>query len=111
MPGYGAPPYGSPGVPPPNVPGLMAMAPGAPFGVDPMTGIPYSDKSKIIAGILQLFLGFLGAGRFYTGHITIGVLQLLFGWMTCGIWPLVDAIMMFAGKVTDSDGRPLRDGT
>ena len=85
--------------------------PGAPYGVDPVTGIPFSDKSKVIAGLLQLFLGFMGAGRFYTGHIAIGVLQLLFGWLTCGIWPLVDAIMMFAGKVTDSEGRPLRDGT
>ena len=87
------------------------MVPGAPFGIDPMTGIPFSDKSKVIAGLLQLFLGFFGAGRFYTGHTMIAVLQLLFGWLTCGIWPLVDAIMMFAGKVTDSDGRPLRDGT
>jgi TM2 domain-containing membrane protein YozV len=93
----------------PGQPGMMV--PGAPYGVDPMTGIPFSDKSKVIAGLLQLFLGFFGAGRFYTGHTTIGILQFLFGWMTCGIWPLVDAIMMFAGKVTDAQGRPLRDGT
>jgi TM2 domain-containing membrane protein YozV len=91
------------------MPGMMV--PGAPYGVDPTTGIPFSDKSKVIAGLLQIFFGFFGAGRFYTGHTTIALLQLFFGWLTCGIWPLVDGIMMFAGKVTDSQGRPLRDGS
>lgn len=80
----------------------------APYGVHPVTGVPYSDKSKIVAGVLQLCFGGLGVGRFYTGHITLGILQLI----TCGglgIWALIDAIMMFMGNVTDAQGRPLRD--
>jgi hypothetical protein len=85
------------------------MAPHAPYGVDPITGMPFSDKSKIVAGLLQIFLGYFGVGRFYTGHIGLGVAQLLLGWLTCGIWPLVDGIMMLMGKVTDAQGRPLRD--
>ncbi len=27
----------------------------------------------------------------------------------CGIWQLIDVILVFAGSVTDVDGRPLRD--
>lgn len=113
--GYGPPPGGGYG-PPPGPPGMgmgmggpMMASPNAPYGIDPITGMPFSDKSKMIAGLLQIFLGYFGVGRFYTGHIGLGVAQLLFGWLTCGIWPLVDGIMMLMGKVTDAQGRPLRD--
>jgi TM2 domain-containing membrane protein YozV len=82
----------------------------APFGIEPMTGLPYSDKSRVVAGLLQIFLGTFGVGRFYTGHTGIAVLQLLFSWLSCGIWPLIDGIMMLTGRVTDSQGRPLRPG-
>jgi TM2 domain-containing membrane protein YozV len=109
------PGFQQPGMPPGMygaMPGMMV--PGAPFGVDPMTGIPFSDKSKVIGGLLQIFFGAFGAGRFYTGHTGIAIAQIAVSWFTCGIgtlWPIIDGIMMFAGKVTDSDGRPLRDGT
>lgn len=105
--GYGAPPPGAPGMGP--MMGGGAMGPHAPYGVDPITGMPFSDKSKMVAGLLQIFLGYFGVGRFYTGHIGLAVAQLLLGWLTCGIWPLVDGIMILMGKVTDAQGRPLRD--
>jgi TM2 domain len=112
----GAPPP-SPAPPPP---GVSAQAygpqgygypypyplPGAPYGVDRF-GRPYSEKSKIVAGVLQLVLGGFGAGRWYTGHYGIAVAQLL----TCGglgVWALIDGIMMLVGDVTDPQGRPLR---
>ncbi len=43
--------------------------PAAPFGRQPMTGEPYSDKSKIVAGLLQLLglFGIVGIGRMYLG--------------------------------------------
>ena len=117
--GYGGPPggYGPPGgaygAPPPGaMVGPMGggqMMQHAPYGIDPVTGIPFSDKSKIVAGLLQIFLGTLGVGRFYTGHIGLGVAQLLLGWLTCGVWPLIDGIMMLMGKVPDAQGRPLRE--
>ena len=120
--GYGGPPaggYGPPaggyGPPPPGMGMGMGMGPmvgagpHAPYGVDPITGMPFSDKSKMIAGLLQIFLGSFGVGRFYTGHIGLGVAQLLLGWMTCGVWPLIDGILMLMGKVPDAQGRPLRD--
>jgi TM2 domain-containing membrane protein YozV len=86
------------------------VSPQAPYGIEPTTGLPYSDKSRVVAGLLQIFLGTFGAGRFYTGHMGLAVLQLLFSWLTCGIWPLIDGIMMLTGRVTDAQGRPLREG-
>ena len=81
-----------------------------------MTGQPFSDKSKIIAGLLQLLslVGIGGIGRFYIGDIGMGVAQLLVGWLTCGIgliWSIVDAVLILTDKVLDPQGRPLRDGT
>jgi TM2 domain-containing membrane protein YozV len=98
----------------PGMPMAPMAMPGAPYGVDPVTGLPFSDKSKIIAGILQLVLGSFGAGRFYTGHIGLAIAQIAVAWCTCGfglLWPLIDGIMMLTGRVTDAEGRPLRDGT
>ncbi|MFD7505168.1 TM2 domain-containing protein [Streptomyces sp. NPDC059850] len=112
QPGPQQPPYGYPqqGQQPygyPAAPGMHQVDPNAPFGYD-RYGRPYSDKSKIAAGLLQLFLGFLGVGRFYTGHVGIAFIQLF----TCGgagIWALIDAIMMLASdNFTDKRGRPLR---
>ena len=117
--GYGPPPggYGAsqgygppPGFQPPPAPGMMQ--PGAPYGVDPMTGMPLSDKSKMTAGLLQIFLGGFGIGRFYLGYTGLGIAQIAVSICTCGfgtIWPLIDGIMMLTGKVPDAQGRPLRD--
>lgn len=113
--GYGAPPppggYGPPpGAYPPPQPGMMQ--PGSPYGVDPMTGMPLSDKSKMTAGLLQIFLGSFGVGRFYLGYTGLGIAQIAVVWCTCGlggIWPLIDGIMMLTGKVPDAQGRPLRE--
>ncbi len=115
--GYGPPPGGGYGPPPPGMPGMAppmgaAMQPHAPYGIDPVTGMPFSDKSKMVAGLLQIFVGSFGVGRFYTGHIGLGIAQIAATWLTCGvgaIWPLVDGIMMLMGKVPDAQGRPLRD--
>ncbi len=107
--GYGA--YGPPPPPPMGPPGMMQAS--APYGIEPMSGLPYSDKSKMIAGLLQLFAGAFGVGRFYTGHIGIAIAQIAVVWLTCGagiLWPMIDGIMMLTGRVTDSEGRPLRPG-
>jgi len=98
--------------PPPGV----YIDPAAPYGRHPLTGEPYSDKSKVIAGLLQLLglVGFVGFGRIYLGQTGLGVAQLIVGLVTCGIgawiWGIVDAIMIFTGSVRDTVGRPLRDG-
>ncbi|MER5429635.1 TM2 domain-containing protein [Streptomyces sp. NPDC002588] len=102
--GYPQGGYAAPGYAPP---GTYTGDPNAPYGYDPY-GRPYSDKSKIVAGILQLTLGTLGVGRFYIGNVGIGLAQLF----TCGglgIWALIDGIMLLTGNnTTDGNGRILR---
>jgi hypothetical protein len=74
-------------------------------------GRPLSDKSKLVAGLLQLFLGGFGIGRFYLGYTNIGVIQIVVTIVTCGIgsiWGLIDAILIISGNVPDADGRTLR---
>ncbi|GAA3697256.1 TM2 domain-containing protein [Gordonia hankookensis] len=110
----GTQPYGA---------GYPGMDPWAPFGRDPITGLPFSDKSKVVAGLLQIFLGSLGVGRFYLGDFQTGGIQLgltVIGWITAiffvgflvllgvGIWALIDGIMMLTGSVRDKNGLPLR---
>ncbi|KPI13369.1 hypothetical protein OK074_8803 [Actinobacteria bacterium OK074] len=81
--------------------------PDAPYGFDPQ-GRPYSDKSKLVAGLLQIFLGGFGIGRFYVGSVGVGIAQLL----TCGgfgLWALIDGIMfLVSNDRTDKQGRVLR---
>lgn len=97
-------PYaGFPGAP-------YGASPSAPYGVHPMTGVPYSEKSKIVAGLLQILLP-LGIGRFYIGDTGIGVAQLLVTIFTCGIgalWPVIDGIIILASDSKDSQGLMLR---
>jgi len=135
-PGYSAPPGypPQPGYPPaqqsypgyspyPGYPGY-GVDPQAPFGRDLVTGLPLSDKSATTAGLLQLFLGVFGAGRFYIDSTQIAVAQLcvglfgfvfslfcLFGFpilLGSIIWAIVDSIMMFTGSVKDNHGFKLR---
>ena len=116
-PGYAATPgQGIPGYPPPGYADPSqgygpvygyGFNPNAPYGVDPLTGQPLSDKSRIAAGVLQLALPF-GIGRFYIGDTAIGVAQLL-TCGGCGIWSLIDGIILLVNGGTDAQGRKLRD--
>ena len=68
---------------------------------------PVSEKSWVATLLLCFFLGWCGAHRFYTGHIGIAVAQLLtLG--GCGIWTLVDFILILTGGVKDASGLPLQ---
>lgn len=118
-PGYGPPTYGPPGYGPPGygapVPGYAAAgAPGYPGyqQFDPVTGEPLSDKTKLVAGLLGIFLGGFGVGRFYIGDNTTGVLQLVVTILTCGLgslWGLIDGILILVNGGHDGQGRKLRD--
>lgn len=92
---------------PPPPPGMGYANPMAPYGYDPITGIPYSDKSKIVAGLLQLFLGHFGVGRFYMGDTGLAVAQLL-TCGGCGVWALIDGIIILINGGTDREGRVLK---
>jgi hypothetical protein len=68
---------------------------------------PVSDKEWLVALLLAFFVGVFGVHRFYTGHIGIGVVQLLtLG--GCGIWALIDFILIVVGSYTDAQGRQLK---
>jgi hypothetical protein len=63
-------------------------------------------KDWLTTLLLCFFLGFLGVHRFYTGHTVIGVVQLLtLG--ACGIWTLIDFIIIIVGNFKDAQGRLL----
>ena len=70
-------------------------------------GAAISPKSRTVASILGFFLGGLGIDRFYLGNIGMGVAKLLVGWLTLGIWPLVDWIIILAGAAHDGEGLPV----
>ena len=91
-------PYGA-GAPmqQPGMPGMNPMVPGA--------GGP--PKQFMITLLLAFFAGSFGAHRFYTGHTLYGVIQ-LFTLGGCGVWTLIDIIMIATGKYTDAQGRPLQ---
>lgn len=110
-------PYASYPPPPPSYAGAPGPInpypqPGAPYGTDGF-GQPLSDKSKIVAGLLQIFLSPFGVGRFYLGHTGIAIAQCAVSLLTCytvgWIWPLVDGIMILMGNVKDAQGRTLRE--
>lgn len=94
------------------MPGYHGYDPAAPFGYDPRTGLPYSHKTKLLAGLFQILLGGFGVGRFYTGHVGMAIGMIAATWLTCGlgaIWPLIDGILILVNGGTDSNGLPLRD--
>src|SRR4051812_45288131 len=70
-----APTPGYTGYTPPGAPaGAYGVSSQAPYGLDPRTGIPYSDKQKLVAGLLQILLPF-GIGRYYIGDNKIAIWQ------------------------------------
>ncbi|WP_307858273.1 TM2 domain-containing protein [Cellulomonas fulva] len=106
-PAYGAPTYGAPPYGPPayQAPGYGTGYPPGTYpgpGVDPGS----SDKSFIATWLLSYFLGVFGVDRFYLGKVGTGLAK-LFTFGGCGIWWLVDLILVLAGAQKDKYGRRL----
>ena len=72
-----------------------------------------TGKSKLVAGLLAIFLGGWGIHNFYLGNTGRGVAQIIVTIVTCGIgaiWGLIEVILIFTGSInTDANGNPLVD--
>lgn len=92
----------------------------APYGAQPypQNGYPNASaglKSRLVAGLLGIFLGGLGIHRFYLGFTSIGVAQIIVSIFTFGIgslWGFIEGIMILAKSASfmyDAQGKPLAD--
>lgn len=86
----------------------VAPAPISPYYGTGLSTMPESDRSRVIAGVLQLIVP--GVGRMYLGYYAIGFVQLLsvpvcaVGWF----WSIIDGIAMLLGNPKfDGFGRRL----
>lgn len=106
-----------------------SIAPGAAVcltcGVSSKPTVADGAKSKLVAGLLAIFLGAYGVHNFYLGYTQKAVIQLvstIAGLVfTCigigvfvvrgiGIWALVEGIFILTGKIdTDAQGTLLTD--
>ncbi|MEA4944805.1 MAG: TM2 domain-containing protein [Propionicimonas sp.] len=121
-------PAEQPSSPPPPADPAMVVVPhhvvSGKVHLDPHTGEALSPHSRWVAAFLQLFLGGIGAGRFYIGDrrtgfkamlvlllcIVLSVLQPPFFWVlwiAFGLWCFADFIMMISGNMRDHEGRKL----
>jgi TM2 domain-containing membrane protein YozV len=76
-------------------------------------------KSKLVAGLLGIFLGGLGIHNFYLGFTNKGLTQLLLsvvgsiviiGPLIAGIWGFIEGIQILVGEINvDANGVPLKD--
>ncbi len=62
-----------------------------------------STRSRTVALLLCIFLGYLGVHRFYVGKVGTGILWILTAGVF-GIGVLVDLIMIIVGSFTDDSG-------
>ena len=69
-----------------------------------------APRKYLTTGIFAIFLGTLGVDRFYLGKTGSAIAKLL-TCGGCGVWALVDVILLLTGSTRDAQGNPLADET
>ena len=67
----------------------------------------FSNREFVPTLLLSVFLGTFGIDRFYLGYTGLGVLKLITCGF-CGIWTIIDIILIATDKLPDATGLPLR---
>lgn len=65
----------------------------SPDAAHPVPSDAKTMNKHVFVWVMCFLLGSLGVDRFVRGQIGLGILKLLFGWVTCGVWWLVDWII------------------
>ncbi len=88
-----------------------------PMGAPVYNAPPVEQKSKLVAGLLGIFVGAFGIHNFYLGNKKTAIIQLLITVLSCftlavvsEIWGLIEGIQILTGSIsTDANGVPLKD--
>ena len=67
----------------------------------------FSQREFLPTLLISFFLGTFGIDRFYLGYTALGVLKLI-TCGGCGIWTIIDFVLIAVDKLPDSTGLPLR---
>jgi len=80
-------------------------ATGSQYSARQVPGV-YSDKEFMTTLLLSIFLGSLGVDRFYLGQTGAG-LGKLFTFGGCGVWSIIDIVLVATRKLNDANDLPL----